>query len=136
MSTSLKAKLFLLLVAVVWGSLIYSIWKFQLVVTLLGLLPYERLKELSKNIWTAQDNMVNVIVTFIVFGRAGNPDVTVSSKVGVLQKLENETADKMAKFINKGFEVANGQKDHCRESIEHDEVHVLGEWLKVSRHDG
>lgn len=75
------------------------------------------LKERSYNYWLAQDQKVNAFI----FG--GNPDVTVSSKVGYLSASGDKTAKGMEYFIDFLFYVAVGQKNHCRESIEWDEKH-------------
>ncbi len=114
MVTSIKAKLLLLAIAVVWGLLIVLMLPFQLPVTLAGIHP--RLKRYRYGVWLAQDQMVNAI-----FG--GNHDVSVSSKLGYMSEQGSKTAIAMAKVVDWMFYVAVGQKNHCRASIERDEEH-------------
>jgi hypothetical protein len=125
LTTWLKARFLLLVIALVWGWLISTVWEFQLAITVLGFLPVQALKDFRYRFWIVQDNMVNVIASFIALGKAGNPDVTVSSKVGTLAELGSRTSASMAVVINLLFWIGIQQKNHCAESIERDEEHYL-----------
>jgi hypothetical protein len=116
--TWLKAKILLVAIALVWGFLILAMLPYQLVVTLLGWAYRGSYADYSYGVWIAQDQLVNAI-----FG--GNPDVTVSSKVGWLKKNGSKTAAAMAVVIDWMFYVAVGQENHCIESIEYDEEHYV-----------
>lgn len=118
-----KAKLFLILIALVWGALIYTVWPLQLALTVIGALPIKALRDLRYRFWIWQDNGVNVLVSFIATGEAGNPDVTVSSKVGMMSEQGSRTARYVEIVIDWLFLVAVGQRDHCKVSIERDEIH-------------
>jgi hypothetical protein len=59
-----------------------------------------------KNILIAIDQLANAIL-------GGDPDETISSRLG-----KNYDGSWMERLVNKIF---NKQKDHCSESIEHDE---------------
>lgn len=116
--TWLKAKILLVAVALVWGFLIVVSLPYLLPVTLLGWRYRGAYAKYSYGVWIGQDQLVNA-----VFG--GNPDVTVSSKVGYLKQEGSKTAAAMAVVIDWLFYVAVGQENHCVESIEYDEEHYL-----------
>lgn len=118
----LKAKLLLLSVALIWAFFIYSVWEIQLVITLLGIIPSKVLRGLRYGFWIVQDQMVNVVVSAFML-RVGNPDVTVSSKVGYMAEQGSKTAKAMAVVIDLLFKLAVGQENHCAVSIERDEEH-------------
>lgn len=110
----IKAKLLLLSVAVTWLLLIILMLPFQLPVTLAGIHP--KLRRYRYGVWIAQDQMVNAI-------HKGNPDVTVSSKVGYMAEQGSKTAKTMAVVIDLLFKIAVNQDNHCAASIERDEEH-------------
>lgn len=118
----MKSLFFLCLVAVVWLCLIVLMSPVQLPLTLAGMLPSNRIKACRYAFWIWQDQGVNVIVSMLML-RPSNPDVTVSSKVGWLVEQGSSTAKGMAYIIDGLFYMAIGQENHCKESIEHDEVH-------------
>jgi hypothetical protein len=74
------------------------------------------MRQYRYGLWISQDQLVNAIL-------GGNPDVTVSSKVGYMALQGSATATYMAKVIDWLFYVAVGQSDHCYVSIEKDEKH-------------
>ena len=111
----LKAKLLLLSIALTWAVLIVIMSPLQLPVTVVAIWV-EKLRLYRYGLWIAQDQLVNAI-------HAGNPDVTVSSKVGYMAREGSETASAMAKVIDWGFLKFTGQVNHCRVSIETDEQH-------------
>lgn len=115
MNFRIRAKLLLLSIALTWGALIILMSPFQLPVTLLGALG-EPFKRYRYGIWIAQDQFVNVI-------HGGNPDVTVSSKIGYMAAQGSKTATAMAVVVDWLFKKAVGQENHCAVSIEHDEEH-------------
>lgn len=114
--TFLKAKLLLMSVAIVWGFFIIVTAPLQIPVTLLAW-PIKSLRNYRYKIWIAQDQLVNAL-------HNGNPDITVSSRIGYMAERGSKTAIYMAKVVDWLFYFSIGQKDHCRASIERDEDHT------------
>lgn len=115
----IKAKLFLLAIFVVWAALLLATWRgwWQIFITLLAaVFKHPKLRRYRYALWIAQDQDVNVI-----FG--GNPDITVSSKVGYMSARGSQTAKYMEKTIDWLFYIAVGQENHCAASIEAQEQH-------------
>lgn len=110
----IKAKFLLLSILIVWGALIALMLPFQLPVTLAGIHP--KLRRYRYGVWIAQDQLVNAI-------HGGNPDITVSSKVGYMAEQGSKTAKAMTVVIDFLFKVAVNQDNHCQASIERDEEH-------------
>jgi hypothetical protein len=115
--THLKAKLILLSVAIVWLFFIVVMAPLILPVTILAIWV-KPLRGYRYKLWIAQDQLVNAI-------HNGNPDVTISSRVGWMAERGSRTAAAMADVIDWLFYVAIGQRDHCRASIERDENHYV-----------
>lgn len=113
--TWLKAKLLLLTIAAVWLILIILLSWLQIPVTIAAIWV-KRLRRYRYGLWISQDQFINALL-------AGNPDVTVSSKVGYMAAQGSKTAKVMAKVIDTLFYIAIGQRNHCAVSIEHDEAH-------------
>ena len=116
MKTFIKSKLLLLSVALTWLFFIVFMSPLQLPLTLLRAKRNTRLGRYTYGLWIAQDQLVNAI-------HAGNPDVTVSSKVGYMALQGSKTAQLMERVIDWLFYVVAGQKNHCFVSIEQDEKH-------------
>jgi len=116
-----KAKMILLGIVIVWSALIFLTWRgwYQVALTLIAI-PFKRLRPYRYNLWIAQDQDVNVI-----FG--GNPDITISSKIGYMKLQGSKTASAMAVVVDFLFLVAVGQHNHCVASIERDEAHYTKE---------
>lgn len=112
-----RAKLLLISITLVWTALLLLTWRgwYQIVITLLAI-PVKNLRQYRYGLWIAQDQDVNAI-------HNGNPDVTVSSRVGYWAENGSKTAKAMAKVIDLLFYIAIGQRNHCAVSIERDEVH-------------
>ena len=113
----IKAKLLLLSVALTWLLAIVVMSPLQLPVTLLAI-PFHRLRRYRYKLWISQDQLINAI-------HNGNPDITVSSRIGWMAKNGSRTAAAMAVVVDWLFYVAIGQVNHCRASIEWDEDHRL-----------
>ena len=113
----LRAKLLLLSVALLWAFFIVICIPVQLPITVARMLiDNERLKRYVWGFWIWQDQAVNAIL-------GGNPDVTVSSKVGYMAEQGSSTAKAMAAVIDLLFKLAVNQDNHCAVSIERDEDH-------------
>lgn len=111
----MKSIALLISVAIVWLLFIVLMSPLQLPVTVAAtFIP--SLKRYRYGLWIAQDQLVNAV-------HAGNPDITVSSRVGWLAEQGSKTAIGMAYAIDFLFFVAIGQRDHCKASIERDEKH-------------
>lgn len=117
MMTFIKAKLLLLSVAIVWLFFIVVMSPLIVPVTIIAIW-YKPWRDYRYKLWIAQDQMVNAV-------HNGNPDITVSSRVGYMALKGSKTAKVMAAVIDFLFYVTIGQRDHCRVSIEHDEDHYL-----------
>ena len=111
-----KSKLLLISIASTWLLLIALMSPLQLPLTLLRKKRGTTLGDYVYGLWIAQDQLVNAL-------HAGNPDVTVSSKVGYMSLQGSSTARCMEITIDYLFYVATGQENHCFVSIEHNEQH-------------
>ena len=117
MRSWIKSKLLLLSVAIVWLFFIVVMLPLILPVTLLAI-KLKSLRGYRYKLWIAQDQLVNAI-------HNGNPDITVSSRIGYMAEKGSKTAQAMAVVVDWLFYIAIGQVNHCRASIEHDEDHYL-----------
>tara|TARA_R110000782_G_scaffold254482_1_gene342840 strand:- start:326 stop:694 length:369 start_codon:yes stop_codon:yes gene_type:complete len=111
-----KGNLLLLSVTVTWLMLIALMSPLQIPLTLLGRSRGTRIGRYTYGLWIAQDQLVNAI-------HAGNPDITVSSKVGYMAEQGSSTAQRMEVVIDWLFYKAVKQENHCRVSVEKDEEH-------------
>lgn len=111
----IKAKLLLLSVALVWLYILIALAPLILPVTLLAI-PIKAIRRYRYSLWISTDQLVNAI-------HNGNPDVTVSSKVGYMAEQGSKTAKAMAVAIDLLFKLAVNQDNHCQVSIERDEEH-------------
>lgn len=116
MNPLIRAKVWLIGVGLVWLSLILLMSPFQVPLTV-GAVWIKAWKSYRYSFWIWQDQGVNVIMT------GGNPDVTVSSKIGYMAEQGSKTAQYMARFVDWVFYVTIKQRNHCRASIEYDEEH-------------
>lgn len=66
-------------------------------------------------LWLSNDQYINSVFK-------GLEDHSISGRVGYLAMQGNKSALVMEKIINLGFFLATGQRNHCREAIEWDEV--------------
>ena len=112
----IKSKLLLSSVALTWLFFIVVMSPVQLPLTLLRKERGTTVGDYVYGLWIAQDQMVNAL-------HRGNPDVTVSSKVGYMSEEGSKTARAMEKVIDFLFYVAVKQENHCQVSIERDEQH-------------
>jgi hypothetical protein len=118
MKTWLKAKLILLGILITWICLIVLMSPFQVPLTLSAIF-IKRFRLYNYHFWIWQDQGINVI-----FG--GNPDITISSKVGYMALNGSKTAQSMEVVIDWLFYITVRQVDHCRVSIELRERHFTG----------
>ena len=111
--TWFKAKLLLLSISVVWLFFIAVMAPLQIPVTIAAI-KFKQLRKYRYNLWISQDQLVNAI-------HGGNPDVTVSSRIGFMALKGSKTAAAMARVVDLLFYIAIGQEDHFFSSIEWDE---------------
>lgn len=111
----IKAKMFLLSITFCWIVLFLVMSPIQLPVTIAAIWV-KGLKRYRYGLWIGQDQLINAM-------HNGNPDVTVSSKIGYMAMKGSNTALVMEKVVNFLFYISVGQKDHCKASIEYDEEH-------------
>lgn len=74
-----------------------------------------QLKSWCFTLWLSNDQYINSIFK-------GMADHSISGRVGYLSLQGNKVAQVMEQVINFMFLVAVGQRDHCKESIEWDEI--------------
>lgn len=142
----IKAKgiVFLLAIAVVWGVFIFGTYFGYFQLALVGLcillklltvpinlltqnfswhsqfmkkfdLTKHQLKSWCFTLWLSNDQYINSVFK-------GMADHSISGRVGYLSLKGNKVAQVMEKVINFMFFVTVGQKNHCQESIEWDEI--------------
>lgn len=111
-----KAKFFLVAVAITWGSLILQLLPLQAVVMVICLVTGSQAwKRWNYSIWMVQDQFVNVVLS-------GHHVTTVSSSIGNMS-YTSATAEQMRKVVDFLFRAFAGQKNHCRNAIEVEDVH-------------
>lgn len=111
----MKTWAFLISVSVIWMFLILLMLPYQLPLTI-GAIWFKSWRPHRYDFWIWQDQGVNML-------HQGNPDITVSSRVGYLAEKGSKTALGMEKVIDYIFYKAIRQENHCRVSIERDEIH-------------
>lgn len=111
----IKAKLILISIALIWLYIILVLSPLIVPVTIFAII-FSGLKRYRYSLWISTDQLVNAI-------HNGNPDVTISSKVGYMAERGSKTAQTMASVIDLLFKLAVGQENHCQASIERDEEH-------------
>ena len=115
----IKAKILLLLllleIVLTWLFLIVVMSPLQIPCTLITIFT-GRLKRYTWGLWIGQDQLVNAILK-------GNPDITISSRVGYMSLNGSKTARSMEIVIDWLFYKIAKQQNHCFVSIEKDEEH-------------
>jgi len=112
----LKAKFFLLSVAILWLSMIAQLLPLQLIVMIICIATKNpKWREWNYSIWMIQDQLVNVILS-------GHHLTTVSSTLGMMS-YTSKTAQSMRVVVDYLFKIFAGQKNHCRAAIEVEDVH-------------
>lgn len=124
----LKAKVFLLGIGLLWLRLIIA--EPEIIPCTIALL-WKKDKEYRRyvwGLWIGQDQCINRTL-------GGNPDVTVSSKVGYLSnkfgvhpRRPSKTARLVESVIDFGFKKLAKQDNHCHVSYEADEEHYSYFW--------
>jgi hypothetical protein len=110
----LKAKFFLALIAITWGSLIILMLPLLLVAFI-----YDKQREGIKwlySILLAQDHLVNAIM-------GGHFLTTISSMLGHLRLEGSSTGKVAADVVDWLFERAIGQNNHCTVAMEDSDVY-------------
>lgn len=113
----LKAKLSLLLIGAIWGSLIII----MLPLLVIAFIYDKLIKTHSINGWLyslliAQDHLTNAIL-------GGHYLTTISALLGHLQLSGSRTGDLVARFVDKGFNIATGEVNHCINAMQSDDVY-------------
>lgn len=112
----LKAKFFLVAVAITWASLIVQLLPLQVVVMAICIVTGSpSWKRWNYSIWMIQDQFVNVILS-------GHHVTTVSSTIGEMSKT-SATAEQMRVVVDFLFKTFAGQNNHCRNAIEVEDIH-------------
>lgn len=112
----LKAKFFLIAVAITWASLIVQLLPLQIIVMVICVVTdSQSWKRWNYSIWMIQDQFVNVVLS-------GHHVTTVSSTIGEMSKT-SATAQQMRIVVDFLFRVFAGQENHCRNAIEVEDVH-------------
>lgn len=109
-----KAKFFLLLVGLNWGSLIIIMLPFLILCYF-----YDRVREGIQWLYStllAQDHVANVIM-------GGHYLTTISSMLGHLRATGSATGTIAANIVDWGFNVATGEVNHCTNAMQDDDVY-------------
>lgn len=114
---SIRAKALLLLILLMWLWLAVTSLPLQLLITFAPFFfDKQRLKQWRLDYWVAQDQYINAILL-------GNPDVTISSRVGWFARQGSQTAQVTESIINWLFFVTTGEKNHCENSYQKNKEH-------------
>jgi hypothetical protein len=110
---------YLLLISVVfwWVLLVFLLSPIQVPVTLASIFC-KAFKGWAYHIFIGEDQMVNTL-------HGGNMDTHVSGRVGFHAQRGSSIAAHMERPINLLFWAIKRQENHCRASIEHDEIYHL-----------
>lgn len=112
----MRALIILLLIIAMWLVQIIIASPLQLPLTILALTTKsEFIRKWCLSIWIGQDQYINSVLF-------GNPDNTISSRVGMLSMMGNPVAKSLEKVIDGFFRITFKQQSHCRDSIENDEI--------------
>ena len=117
MISFIKAKLLLLLVFIFWLWLALAFLPVTVLVTVLPMFIKRRsLARWRLHFWLGQDQFINAIFF-------GNPDVTISSRVGWLSRNGSKTAKVAEQIIDLIFYLAVNEVGHCANSYESTKKH-------------
>ena len=111
---TIKAKIFLMLIALNWGSLILLMLPLLLIA-----LVYDKMREGIQWVYSlllAQDHLTNAIM-------GGHFLTTISSLLGHLRQQGSSTGKVAADFVDKLFELAIGQNNHCTLAMEESDIY-------------
>ncbi len=113
----LTAVMALVLVALVWlaETLLTPVGWYRLAITIIAQ-RYRKVRGYAFDLWIASDQHINA-----VFG--GTPDTTISGRVGHYAMQGRAGYIVAERIIDMLFYIAVRQKNHCRSSIESDEIH-------------
>jgi hypothetical protein len=113
----ITAVMTLILVALAWivETLLTPVGWYRLAITILSQ-PFRRFRGYAFDLWIASDQHINA-----VFG--GAPDTTISGRVGHYAMQGRAGYIVAERIIDMLFYIAVRQKNHCRSSIESDEIH-------------
>lgn len=111
-----NAAIVLLAVALYWlaDTLLTVTGWWRLFVTLLAQ-PFKGLRGYAFDLWVSSDQYVNTVFR-------GNPDHTISGRVGYHARRGREGYQFAEKVIDGLFYLVIRQRNHCAQSIEPDEV--------------
>lgn len=111
---SIKAKFFLALIAINWGSLILLMLPLLLVSFI-----YDKRRDGIQWMYSlllAQDHLVNAIM-------GGHFLTTISSMLGHLKYTGSATGKIAANFVDWGFKIAINQTNHCTVAMEQSDIY-------------
>jgi hypothetical protein len=115
MMINIKAKVFLLLIGAIWGSLILI----MLPILVLSFLYDKRRPDINwlYSLLLSQDHITNAIL-------GGHYLTTISSLLGHLRLQGSKTGTAVANVVDWGFYVTIGQENHCTVSMELTDVYA------------
>jgi hypothetical protein len=113
--TNIKAKVFLLLIGAIWGSLILI----MLPILVVSFLYDKRRPDINwlYSLLLSQDHITNAIL-------GGHYLTTISSLLGHLRLQGSKTGTAVANVVDLGFYVTIGQENHCTVSMELTDVYA------------
>lgn len=114
----LKASVFLVMMGMNWLALILVLLPLHLVSRMA--IYFTKVKW-SHSLFLAEDHLVNAIM-------GGHFMTTLSAEIGNMQTNGSDTAQNVAKVVNRLFYWGTGdekQKDHCRLAMQADDIYVF-----------
>jgi hypothetical protein len=113
----IKAKIALLLIGAIWATLFIL----MLPLLIVAIIYDAKVKTHSDRGWAyslliAQDHCVNAIL-------GGHYLTTISAIVGYLQTQQSKTGTLAARFIDLGFKIAAGERNHCVNAMQSDDIY-------------
>lgn len=115
MKTNIKAKIFLILIGMIWGSLILI-----MLPLLIAALFYDKFRPGISWLYSlllSQDHMTNAIM-------GGHYLTTISSMLGYLKEQGSKTGTAVAAVVDWLFYVTIGQENHCTISMQQTDLYA------------
>ena len=113
----LKAKVFLLLVAILWLSLIIAMLPLMVIAVIFD-------RDWLYSLFLSQDHLVNVVL-------GGHYLTTISSQLGKLRQDGSRTGTVAADFVDWLFYIARKEIRHCDNAMQPDDIYTFKPWVSL-----
>ena len=114
----LKAKVFLLLVSIVWLSLIVAMLPLMVLAVIFD-------RAWLYSLFLAQDHLVNVVL-------GGHYLTTISSQLGKLRQSGSRTGTVAADFVDWLFYIARKEIRHCDNAMQASDIYTFKPWIALT----